>query len=442
MNLLLTCQRLLAAKRSSRPPAAHAPGSPHPGHAGRHSPLAWALLVLFIPGLTTRGDDWPNWRGPHRDGISRETGLLKSWPEGGPKVLWTVDLTGGYSSVVVADGRLFTQTKDRNEDLVLCVDARTGRKLWEYRYPCDYAQFPSLDKRFLTGPKATPAVDGDRLYALGNTGVLHCLNVRTGERIWERDLVKLADRACPEYGYCNSPLILGDLLFVHPGGSKGNSIAALDKKDGRTIWQALDDRIGWATPISIEVEGVPQVVYFTGQGAVGVSPRDGTLLWRFDWKTDFDINAATPIYADGCLFLSSNYGSGGVLLRLKARDNPEVVWKSLAMQNHFSTSVLFQGHLYGFSSARLRCVEFQTGKVKWDQGGLGKGSLLIADGHLIVLGEQGTLVLAEATPKEYVEKARWKALEGTCWSVPVLANGKLYVRNEKRLMALDMVNSP
>jgi outer membrane protein assembly factor BamB len=406
--------------------------------------LSWALLLFLLPGFgpVSRGDDWPNWRGPHRDGISRETGLLKSWPARGPKVLWTLDLTGGYSSVVVAGGRLFTQTKDHSEDVVLCVDVRNGRKLWEYRYPCDYAQYPSLEKRFLTGPKSTPAVDGDRVYALGNTGLLHCFDVRTGRRIWERDLLRLADRLCPEYGYCNSPLIVGDRLFVHPGGRQGNSIAALDKKDGRTIWQALDDRIGWATPVFIEVAGVPQVVYFTGQGAVGVAPADGTLLWRFDWKTDFDINAATPIYADGCSFLSSNYGSGGVLLRLKPRGNPEVVWKSLAMQNHFSTSVLFQGHLYGFSLARLRCVEFKTGKVKWDKAGLGKGSLLIADGHLIVLGEEGTLVLAEATPKAYVEKARSQVLEGTCWSVPVLANGTLYVRNEKRLVALDLVNPP
>jgi hypothetical protein len=399
------------------------------------------ILLPAVLAARAHGEDWPNWRGPHHDGISRETGLAKSWPAGGPKVLWQIDLTGGYCSVVVARDRLFTQTKDKNEDLVLCIDARTGKKLWEYRYPCDYAQYPSLDKRFLTGPKATPTVDGDRVCALGNTGLLHCLDVRTGKRIWQRDLLQLADRPCPEYGYCNSPLVVGDLLFVHPGGSKGNSIAALHKQDGRIAWRALDDRIGWATPVFIEVAGVPQVVYFTGQSAIGVRPADGTLLWRFDWKTTFDINAATPIYSDGHLFLSSNYGSGGVLLRLKAKGAPEVVWKSLAMQNHFSTSVLYQGHLYGFSTDRLRCVEFKTGKVKWDKSDLGKGSLLIADGHLIVLGEHGTLVLAEATPAGYVEKARWQALDGICWSVPVLAHGKLYVRNEKRLRTLDLTEA-
>jgi outer membrane protein assembly factor BamB len=399
--------------------------------------LLLAPLALVAP---VRADDWPNWRGPHYDGISRESGLLKSWPVAGPRKLWQIDLSGGYSSMVVADGRVFTQTKDKKEDLVLCVDARTGNKLWEYRYPCDYANYPTLDKRFLTGPKATPTVDGDRVYALGNTGLLQCLDVHTGKRIWERDLLKLANRTCPEYGYCNSPFLVGDRLFVQPGGSKGNSIAALDKHDGRIVWQALADRIGWATPIFIQVEGVPQVVYFTGQSGIGVSPADGQLLWRFNWKTEFDINAATPIYSDGCLFLSSNYGSGGVLLRLKPKGDPEVVWKNLAMQNHFSTSVLYQGHLYGFSTGRLRSVAFKSGKVDWDKGGLGRGSLLIADGKLIALGEQGTLVLAEATPKAYVELARWQALEGTCWSVPVLANGALYLRNEKRMLAIDLVN--
>src|SRR5229473_1755697 len=171
-------------------------------------------LTLVWP---ARAADWPNWRGPRHDGISAETGLLKSWPAGGPKRVWQKDLTGGYSSIVVADGRLFTQTKDQKEDLVLCVDALTGKTLWEYRYPCDYAQYPSLDKRFLTGPKATPTVDGDRVYALGNTGMLQCLDVRTGKRIWERDFLKLSDRPCPSYGYCNSPFIVKDLLFVQPG---------------------------------------------------------------------------------------------------------------------------------------------------------------------------------------------------------------------------------
>ncbi len=402
--------------------------------------LNLSLLGLVFLVSPARGDDWPNWRGPHHDGISRETGLLTSWPKEGPKILWKVELPGGYSSVVVAQGRLFTQSKIKNEETVLCLDAMSGKQLWEFRYPCDYEDHKAnLDQRFKSGPRATPTVDGAYVYTIGTAGDLFCLEAQTGKKVWHRSLLKLAERSIPDYGYCNSPFIVGERLFVHPGGQKGNSIAALDKKDGRLLWQALDDKIGWATPIQYAFNGSLQLVYFTASGPLAVSPETGKLLWRHEWKTEFDLNVAAPIFAAGRLFISSNYGRGGALLRLKPDANPEVIWQNQSMSNHFSCSVLYQGHLYGFSNARLRCVEFDSGKVKWDTEGLGRGSLLLADGHIIALGDEGTLVLAEATPKAYVEKARWKALTGRCWSVPVLANGRLYVRHEKQLVALLVV---
>jgi outer membrane protein assembly factor BamB len=381
---------------------------------------------------------WPQYRGPHQDGVSRETGLAREWPAGGPKVLWKRPLTGGYSSVAVADGRLYTQTKEKNEEIVLCLDAGTGRTLWEFRYPCDYDEHPTMDQRFKSGPRATPTIDGEHVYTLGTTGLLHCLAAKTGKKVWQRDLLELAKRKIPEFGYCGSPLIVGDRLFVHPGGEQGNSLAALHKKDGRVLWQALDDPIGYSTPIHITFNGAPQLIHFTARGAVAVTPDAGKLLWRYDWKTDFDLNVAMPIYADGKVFLSSNYGRGCALLQLKPAGDPEEVYTSLVMQNHFNTSVLFEGHLYGFSNDRLRCVEFATGRMKWDKTGLRRGSLLIADGHLIALGERGELVLAEATPKAYVEKSRFQALDGICWTVPVLAGGRLYVRNERQLIAFNV----
>jgi outer membrane protein assembly factor BamB len=413
-------------------------------------PPALALGLSFlcsgeapVPGgeaAKLRASDWPNWRGPHYDGISRETGLLKTWPADGPKVLWQSAVTGGYSSVAVSHGRLFTQTQEKGEEVILCLDAATGNKLWEFRYACDYDRHASLDQRFKSGPRATPAVDGGQVYTVGTTGLLHCLEAATGKKVWGQDLLKLADRTCPEFGYCNSPFILGDLLYVNPGGQKGNSLAALNKKDGRVVWQALDDLIGYATPIHFEFNGSPQLVYFTGEAVVGVTPAEGKLLWRFPWRTDYDLNVATPIYSDGRVFISSNYGSGAALLRLRAQGDPEVVWTSLVMQNHFSTSVLHEGFLYGFSNERLRCVELARGKAKWDRTGLGRGSVLLADGLMIALGDRGQLVLAEATPTAYVEKARWQALDGVCWSVPVLANGRLYLRNESTLLAVDLLN--
>lgn len=395
-------------------------------------------MACLLATMVLRADDWPNWRGPRHDGISRETGLLTSWPKDGPKIAWKLNLTGGYSSVAVADGRLFTQSKVKNEETVLCLDARTGKQLWEFRYPCDYEIHKKhLDQRFKSGPRCTPTVDGDRFYTIGTAGDLFCLEAKTGKKIWHLDLLKMAERPIPDYGYSNSPFIVGERLFVHPGGPKGCSLAALDKRDGRVLWKALDDKIGWATPMQYDHKGETQLVYFTASGPVAVSPADGKLLWRHEWKTDFDLNVAAPIYSEGRLFISSNYGRGGALLRLKDQGNPEVIWANQSMTNHFSCSVLLDGHLYGFSNARLRCVEFATGKVKWDKDGLGRGSVLIADGHVIALGEQGTLVLAEASPKKYAEKARWQALTGRCWSVPVLANGLLYVRHESQLLALE-----
>jgi outer membrane protein assembly factor BamB len=389
-------------------------------------------------------EDWPCWRGPHSDGISRETGLLKEWPAGGLKQLWKTDLSGGFSSVVVVEGRLFTLTKEKNQEVVVCLDAATGKDLWRYRYDCDYGAHKTFTGGGMpasrTGPRSTPTVDGGRVYSLGATGILLCLEAKTGEKVWQQDLLKLADSDCPRHGYCCCPLVVGDRVYIHPGGSKGKSIAALDKKDGAVVWQALDDPIGEGSPVWVESDGKPQIIFFTGAGAIGVTPKDGRLLWRYPWKTQYDLNIATPIIADDKVFISSNYGTGGAVFRLTGAEQPQTVWKEKTMQNHISTSVLYEGHLYGFSEQRLRCIDFETGKVLWDKTGLGRGSLIIADGRLIILSDHGELALAKATPDKYVEVSRCLILdkEKLSWSVPVLSGGRLFVRNENTLVALDL----
>jgi len=403
--------------------------------------LVASVAVLLVAAMAS-AEDWPQWRGLRRDGISRDTGLIKSWPETGPTLLWKHDLTGGYSAPIIARGRLIIQTEDKKEEIVRCLDPVSGKQLWEYRYPSDYDLHPSLDQRFKGGPRSTPAIDGDRVYTIGTPGVLNCLELKTGKPVWQADLLKMADRTCPDFGYTGSPVIEGNLVFVHPGGQKGNSIAALDKRDGKVVWQSLDDRIGYSTPIVIQSNGRPQLVHFTAVGLVAVNPATGQPLWRYDWKTDFDLNVATPIHHDGKVFISSNYGHGGALLKVRDAAEPEQIYKNLVMQNHYSTSVLHQGNLYGFSNDRLRCQDFETGAMKWDQRGLGRGSVLIADGQLILLGDRGDLVLADLSPDAYTERARWKALEGQCWTAPVLANGVLYLRNETTLLAVDMRNKP
>lgn len=408
----------------------------------RKAGLRIAVMVaggVLLGSLRAAADDWPYWRGLHRDGISRETGLLKTWPEGGPKVLWKRAVPGGYSSFAVAQGRLYTMTEDRKEEIVLCLDAATGEPIWEYRYPADYDQHPGLDQRFKSGPRATPVVEGGNVYAIGTTGQMHCLDAKQGTVVWKVDLLALGQRKIPEFGYSNSPLIVGDRVFVHPGGPGGNSLAALDRRTGKVLWKAHDDAIGYSSPILLQHGGQAQLVHFTGEGIVAVKPEDGSALWRFAWKTAYDLNVGTPIYHDGQLFLSSNYGRGAALLKLKPGGADEV-YRTANMQNHFSSSVLYQGHLYGFSNDRLRCVEWATGEVKWDQRGFGRGSLVLADGHLFAQGDNGTLVLAEATPTAYVQKGTVKSLQGTpCWTGPVLANGRLYTRNETEIVAFDVV---
>jgi outer membrane protein assembly factor BamB len=406
--------------------------------------IGLVVAAIAVHASASKADDWPCWRGPRGDGISRETGILKEWPADGLKQLWKADLSGGFSSVAVVNGRLFTQTKEKNQEVVVCLDAATGKDLWRYRYDCDYAAHKSFTGGGMpasrTGPRSTPTVDGDRVYTLGATGILLCLEAKTGEKVWQQDLLKVADSDCPRHGYCCCPLVVGDQIYVHPGGTKGKSIAALNKKDGSIVWQALDDPIGEGSPVWIEKGATPQVIFFTGTGAVGVSPKDGKPLWRYPWKTQFDLNIATPIHADGKVFISSNYGTGAAVFRLTDSEEPETVWKEKTMQNHISTSVLYEGHLYGFSEARLRCVEFETGKVKWDKIGLGKGTLVIADGHLIVLGDHGELVLAEASPEKFDEVSKCHVLDKDklSWTVPVLSGGRLFIRNENGLVALEL----
>lgn len=398
----------------------------------------WVVAIVVSAGLV-HAEDWPHWRGPRYDGIAVVQNLLTDWPKEGPKVEWSCDLTGGYSSVSVVGDRLYTTTKDDKEEVVLCVEAATGKKVWDFRYEVDYKKHKTLDNRFHSGPRSTPTVDGDFVYALGTLGNLHCLEAKTGKKVWGLDLLDMAKVDCPTAGYCNSPLIVGDLLFIQPGGNKGSSLAALKKKDGSVHWKALDDPIGYATPIHFEFEKKPQILFMTGTAAVAVEPDSGKVLWQHKWKTQFGMNIATPIHDKGHVFISSDYGKGCTLLKLQEKGDPEAVWTSKVMRNWFASSVLFEKHVYGFSGEDLTCVRLEDGKSLWEKDGFGLGCVLVAGKHLLILSDKGDLALAEASAEKYEEKARWKALEGTCWSIPVLAEGRLFLRNEKKLMAVRIV---
>jgi outer membrane protein assembly factor BamB len=381
--------------------------------------------------------DWPQWRGPNRDGISAETGLLTRWPADGPKMLWEVKGGGGYSSFAVVAGRVYTLLQDGDNEAVVCWDADTGKERWRFPYPCRY------ENSWGSGPRSTPTVEGGLVYTVGATGIFHCLKADNGEKVWRHDLLEQFKAENLDWGVAFSPLIEGDLIYTNPGGADGNSIAAFDKKTGKLVWKALNDQAGYSSPVAATLAGVRQILFFTGAGLVSVAPKDGKELWRYDWETSYDCNVATPIVVDDYVFISSGYGKGAAVLKIE-KDGDKLkamrVYETTKMCNHFSTCVLYKEHLYGFNDpGRLVCMEFRTGKVRWqERGGFKKGSLTLADGQLIILGEEGTLALAEATPEEFRERARFQAFETKCWTVPVLANGKLYVRDETTVKCYDL----
>jgi outer membrane protein assembly factor BamB len=380
--------------------------------------------------------DWPQWRGPNRDGLSRETGLLTSWPEEGPKQLWEAKAGAGFSNLAVAGGRAYCLLQDGQDEAAVCWNAETGKELWRFPYPCDYRNGQG------NGPRSTPTVDGDRVYTVGATGILHCLKTADGGKIWHHDLTSEFLAIIPTWGVSFSPLIEGNLLLTNPGGPNGNSIVAFNKLTGDVIWKSLDDPPAYSSPVAATTDGKRQILVFTANGPVSVAPEDGALLWRYPWETRFSANIATPIVVSHYVFISSNYDKGCALLDVSASADgswqARPVYEHNRMRNHFSTSVYYQEHLYGFDDATLVCMNFRTGKVLWKEKDFKKGSLLIADGKLIILGESGTLALAEATPAAYKKLSSFRFSRGKCWTVPVLSNGRLYVRDEEKIVCYDL----
>jgi outer membrane protein assembly factor BamB len=400
------------------------------------SQLNDAVRLAERPLLANPRGDWPQWRGPNRDGLSTETGLRTDWPKEGPKVLWEAPLGGGYGCPAVVGKRVVTLTQERDDEAVVCRDTETGRELWQLRYPCKYLN------DFGPGPRATPTVDGDFVYTVGATGILHCLKLETGDKVWRHNLLEEFHAPNLRWGVSFSPLVEGDLLLTMPGGPGGDSLAAFHKKTGELVWKTGSDPAGYGSPVACTAAGVRQVLFFTGTGLVSVAPDSGKVYWSFPWETSFGCNVATPIVRGDYVFLSSGYGKGCALLKVEAKDGgalgARAVYETNQMCNHFASSVLYMDHLYGFNESTLTCMEFRTGQVVWTERGFKKGSLLIADGHLIILGENGRLALAEATPAGYREKAAFRPFRTKCWTVPVLAQGRLYIRDEERLLCLDV----
>ena len=397
--------------------------------------LAAALAMTLAAAAAAA--DWPQFRGPELDGISRETGLLSAWPDAGPPVVWRAPLGEGYSGISVVGDRLYTMYADGGEERVVCLDAASGGELWRYRIGNKWKDMMG------NGPRSTPTVADGVVYALGAFGQLAALDAATGKELWAQDLRQTVGARPPTWGVSSSPLVEGELLILDAGGRGGHSIIALERATGELAWASESDKAGYAMPLPLTVDGSRQVVLFTGTQLVGVDPADGRVLWKNAWKTSYDVNAATPVFIPPRrLFVASGYSTGGALFELRAADGATRVtraWTSPKMRNQFSSSLYHDGHIYGFDNSTLKCLDARTGEERWAvREGFGHGSLTLADGHLYVLGDRGRLALVEATPEAYREKGAAEVIDGKCWTVPTLAGGRLYLRNERELVALDV----
>jgi outer membrane protein assembly factor BamB len=390
-------------------------------------------LALLSSLLFVLAADWPQWRGPNRDGISSETGLLTSWPSGGPKVVWRASGLGvGYSSFAIVDGRMYTQGQRGKQEFVMALDVKNGQKVWET------VTSRNFENDRGSGPRGTPTFDGGRLYVMTGEGTVVCLDAATGKMLWQVDSVQKFGGSVPQWGYSESPLIDGDRVIVMPGG-RGASLVSLDKKTGEVQWKSGSDNAGYSSAILADVDGTKEVIALSGQSAFAVQESTGEVLWRYDKVSNRTANIATPIYQDGTVFLSSAYGTGCALLKLNPKGMQEIYFNR-DMMNHYSSSVLVNGTLYGYSNSLLVAMDFKTGKQLWKNRSVGKGSVTYADKHLYALGEDGMVGLIEPSRDGYQEVSRFEYQKGSLpsWSPLVISDGRMYLRDQDNLTSYDI----
>ncbi|MFN2510036.1 MAG: PQQ-binding-like beta-propeller repeat protein [Pyrinomonadaceae bacterium] len=396
--------------------------------------LAVITLFLSIEIAAQVGADWPQWRGPNRDGISKETGLLKQWPQQGPALVWKATGAGaGYSSLSAANGRLYTMGLRGDREFVIAFDIATGKEVWATAHGGAYR-----DSRG-DGPRGTPTFEGGRLYSLGGGGDLSSIDAKTGKIIWSMNVLQKFGGENIGWGISESPLVIGEKLIVNAGGP-GASVVALNKKDGTLIWKSQNDKAGYSSGMPLQIGDTTQVVFFTHNRAVGLDLKDGKLLWDYPRAANNVANVATPVVRGNRVFISSDYGTGAGMVEIKADGKAQEVYFTKDMRNHHSSSILVGDHLYGFSSSVLTAMRFDTGEIAWRDRSVGKGSLVFADGHLYALSENGVVGLIEASPKGYVEKGRFRIQQDSLptWTHPIVVGGRLYLRDQDTIYAYDV----
>ena len=375
---------------------------------------------------------WTDFRGPNRAGEYSESPINTEWPAAGLPRLWKQPIGGGYASFTVGEGRAYTIEQRRDKEAVTAYDIETGRELWAFSYPASFDEVLGG-----AGPRATPVYHEGLVYSLGAMGDLYCLSAATGKPKWSKNILADNDAKNIHWAMSGAPLIVGDLVIVTPGGPGGKSIVAYNRLTGAPAWKSLNDRAGYTSPILATLAGKRQIVWISGERAVGVGVEDGKLLWEYPFPAQMDMNCSQPVVIDDAdVLLSSAQGPGAALLKI-AKDGDtftaQPVWKNNRLKNKFNSSVLYQGYIYGFDESILECFDPKTGEVKWKGGRYGYGQLLLAGGYLVITTEQGELVLVRATPDSPQELARFQAIEGKTWNIPAIDHGLLLVRNTEEM---------
>lgn len=403
------------------------------------------LLSIAAAAASIQAAPWPQWLGPHRDGLCQETGLLQEWPDGGPPLVWkTTGLGGGYTTPSFAHGLIYGMGYVEGDEVVWALDEETGRTEWQTRTAAAFT-----DMGYNEGPRCTPTVDGDLVFTLGAGGNLACLDAHTGKLLWQQDLKKdFGGKMMSKWGYSESPLVDGDQVVCTPGGSKG-SVAAFNKRTGKLIWQSADvtDDASYASLVIAEFGGIRQYVALSNASVYGVAAEDGALLWRAPRKGRTAV-VPTPIISGNRVYVTSGYGVGCHCFEIThaaGKFSARQLYANKTMVNHHGGVVLVDGHLYGYSDGKgWVCQDLETGKMVWNEKEkLGKGAILYADGRLYLRyeGSRGTLALIECSPDGYVEKGRFDQPDRAkqrSWPHPVIHNGRLYVRDQGLLLAYDV----
>jgi outer membrane protein assembly factor BamB len=402
-------------------------------HAFPTSLVVAAGLAVASPG---EGSDWPQFLGPHRDGTTADARLALGWLRRDLRTIWRAEAGEGYSGIAAAGDRLYGMEKRGADEVLFSRRAADGSLLWTVRTGA-----APTDVYGGLGPRGTPAVDGDRVFALGAQGDLFALAAPTGTVAWRRSLAADLGWRPPAEGTSSSPLVADGRVYILVGGSGGRALAALDRDTGRTLWTSQDDRTSYASPVRWDTGGVPQALFLAGSTLFAVDPATGRLLWRYPWPTHDFVNAATPlVLPPDRVFISSGYDQGGALLRVRRPPGGglavEEVWRSREMKNHFNNSVHADGVLYGFDNAFLAAVDAVTGERLWRERGFGQGSVVKVGAHLVVLSEEGELALVEPSRAGARVLKLQAALRGRSWTPPSVAGGRVYLRGISEIACL------